>query len=246
MMGELERSGIGNPCDVDKVRSIAELQASCESSNKALLRNLRECSHASALLEQTRKDAALGRMTDPEPLANVDVSALLLNPRFGVEQEKEDGTFKVRAIDHLSWSPSTHGEQGGNARPSKKARKEYSVNGHVKASEKLHHDTLDALALAMRKYVEQLGCIPGLLKSDIDSAFRRVPVAPEHRWACGVAFVVDGDVMTSQHGACPFGAIGSVHAWEREGAAITHIARKFLKIALMRYVDDLFGPERWV
>ena len=35
-----------------------------------------------------------------------------------------------------------------------------------------------------------------------------------------------------------------MHAWERIGAAITHIARKFLKIAVLRYVDDLFAPER--
>ena len=52
--------------------------------------------------------------------------------------------------------------------------------------------------------------------------------------------------MTSQHAACPFGAIASVHAWERVGAAIAHIARKFLKIAALRYVDDLFAPERCV
>jgi hypothetical protein len=48
----------------------------------------------------------------------------------------------------------------------------------------------------------------------------------------------------SQHSACPFGAAASVHAWERVGAALTHIARKFLKIAALRYVDDLFAPER--
>jgi len=199
MMGELERSGIGNPCDVDIVRNIDDLRASCESSNKALLQGLRECSHSRALLEQTKKDAALGRMSEPELLADADVSALLLNPRFGVDQEKEDGTVKVRAIDHLSWSPSTQVE---DERPSKRRRKEASVNGHITASEKLHHDTLDVLALAMRKYVEQLGCIPGLLKSDIDSAFRRVPVAPEHRWACGVAFVVDGEVIILCSPAC--------------------------------------------
>jgi hypothetical protein len=50
----------------------------------------------------------------------------------------------------------------------------------------------------------------------------------------------------SQHAACPFGAKASVHAWERVGAAITHIARKYLKIALLRYVDDLFAAERCV
>ena len=53
-----------------------------------------------------------------------------------------------------------------------------------------------------------------------------------------------GQVFVSQHASCPFGAIASVHAWERVGAAIAHLARKFLKLALLRYVDDIFGPER--
>ena len=53
-------------------------------------------------------------------------------------------------------------------------------------------------------------------------------------------------MKVSQHAACPFGAVASVHAWERVGAAIAHIARKFLKIAVLRYVDDLFAPERSV
>jgi len=48
----------------------------------------------------------------------------------------------------------------------------------------------------------------------------------------------------SQHTACPFGAVASVHAWERVGAAIAHVARKYLKISVLRYVDDYFAPER--
>ena len=51
-------------------------------------------------------------------------------------------------------------------------------------------------------------------------------------------------VFVAQHAACPFGAVASVHGWERVGAALTHIARKYLKIAVLRYVDDLFAPER--
>ncbi len=47
-------------------------------------------------------------------------------------------------------------------------------------------------------------------------------------------------VFVSQHTACPFGAVASVHAWERVGAAIAHVARKYLKISVLRYVDDFF------
>ena len=52
-------------------------------------------------------------------------------------------------------------------------------------------------------------------------------------------------VFVAQHFACPFGAVGAVHAWERVGAAIAHIARAFLKLPVLRYVDDFFTASRW-
>ena len=55
-------------------------------------------------------------------------------------------------------------------------------------------------------------------------------------WGC--------QVYVAGHMACPFGAVASVHAWERVGAALTWLAQKFLKLALLRYVDDMFAPER--
>ena len=49
-----------------------------------------------------------------------------------------------------------------------------------------------------------------------------------------------------QHYTCPFGAVSSVHAWERVGAALAHLARVFLHLPVFRYVDDYFGPDRHV
>jgi hypothetical protein len=54
------------------------------------------------------------------------------------------------------------------------------------------------------------------------------------------------EVFVAKHNACPFGAIGSVHAWERVGAALAHIATSFLHLIILRYVDDYFGPDRHV
>ena len=48
------------------------------------------------------------------------------------------------------------------------------------------------------------------------------------------------------HAACMFGAVASVNAWERVGAALTHLARVLLKVALGRYVDDVFAVERCI
>ena len=47
----------------------------------------------------------------------------------------------------------------------------------------------------------------------------------------------------STHFACPFGAIASVHAWERVGAAIAFLARKLLHLPVLRYVDDFFAVD---
>ena len=88
------------------------------------------------------------------------------------------------------------------------------------------------------------GDCPSLFKADVDSAFRRIPVKPEERWMCGIAFMVKGEVWWAQHLACPFGAVGSVHGWERVGAAVAHVARVALMLPVLRYVDDYFGPSR--
>ena len=65
------------------------------------------------------------------------------------------------------------------------------MNGHTFPQEKLKHETLDELVVAMKKFWKCAGVPPGLWKADIDSAFRRVPIKPAHRWACGIAFKVD-------------------------------------------------------
>ncbi len=212
-------------------------------------------------------------------------SEVLLNPRFGVEQEREDGSTKVRAIDNFSWSASAHEQSPGGVGARRRIMKKGSVNGYTTATEKIAHDTLDAFAEALVLARALLGCIPGLLKArhqaigardvrhcsacaqaDVDSAFRRIPVLACHRWACGVAMKVAGQVglatssspvavrclayafrqiYVSTHNACPFGAVASVYVWERIGAAIAHLIRKLLKIGVLRYVDDFFAAERY-
>ena len=48
-------------------------------------------------------------------------------------------------------------------------------------------------------FVAIAGYTPSLWKADIDSAFRRVPVAPEERGLCGVVFVAAGKVSRHDH-----------------------------------------------
>ena len=44
-------------------------------------------------------------------------------------------------------------------------------------------------------------------------------------------------VWVSVHYACPFGALSSVHGWERTGRLLTTLARKILHLPTDRYVD---------
>ena len=104
------------------------------------------------------------------------------------------------------------------------------------------------------------------MQADIDSAFRRVPISDAHRWACGVVFIHKGkvrrplykfgvvlprfvrgldmhvEVYFAQHIGCPFGAVASVHAWERVGAAVCHIARVYLKIPVRLIWSAFVSP----
>ena len=115
--------------------------------------------------------------------------------RFGVEQgTKADGSVKLRAIDHLSWSAPV---EDGKHYVSRKRQREHSVNGCTAVPEKIHMDHLDALVAAMRAFREIFGEVPALWKADVDSAFRRIPLRPEHRWAAGVTYKVQGKVRAS-------------------------------------------------
>ena len=156
-----------------------------------------------------------------------------MHPRFGVSQSNGDGGINVTPIDNFSWSASHLGKQA-------------SVNGYMAPQEKLSHETLDDLARIMEEVAAKTGCVPGIWKADIDSAFRRLPICAKHRWVSGFSFKQGGDVWISQHHACPFGAIASVHAWERIGEAIAKIAWVVLRLPMCRHVDDYFSAERCV
>ena len=44
------------------------------------------------------------------------------------------------------------------------------------------------------RFVAVTGVLPSLWKADIDSAYRRIPLAPAQRWLCGIAFMAAGTV----------------------------------------------------
>ena len=72
-----------------------------------------------------------------------------------------------------------------------------SENGFPYPAVKHQHDNVDQPTLETRQFKRVVWVVPGLLKADIDSAFRRVPARDEHKWAGGVAFKLNGQVCCS-------------------------------------------------
>lgn len=136
---------------------------------------------------------------------------------------KKDGSQKVRSVDHMTQS---------------------QVNCSTVVREKMRHDSLDVLFEIMRSMKLSSNEPLSLYKADIDSAYRRIPLRPEHRSYATIAFKHEGMIMLLQHMAAPFGAASSVHHWERIGALICAIARRVLMLPLARYVDDFFSADR--
>jgi hypothetical protein len=232
MYNLLEYSGLGEHVDAQCIASAEDLLASCFVHNTELLSQLSEDKHSLDLLRITRDDALLGRMSEPKLIEEVDLNKVLLHPRFASVRHKADGEIKIRAVDHFSWSPHDG-----------PLRKQHSINGHAVANVKLKYSTLDHLVESMKIVHERSGRLPSLLKADIDAAYRRIPINPKHRWACWIAFKAQGKIWAAQHYACPFGAIGSVYAWESIASALSHLARRLLRLAVLHFVDDFFAAE---
>ena len=199
----MERSGIGTPVEAAPIKT-DHLRQGVRERNALLLDSLVEDSNSHELLRIAKQDAELGRMSMPEKLGANVPDNLLLHPRFGVCQEKPDGTKKCRAVDNFFWS---YGDPKIRKGGLKKRLKVGSVNGATSTAEKMHHDTLDALVDAMRMHMKLCGSVPAIFKVDIDSAFRRVPLRERDRWAAGIAFKLGKEIFVSRHAACPFGAV---------------------------------------
>ena len=223
-VGLLPCSGNGVPIAQPVAPRKRELLADVEGRNRRVLARLRDDERGSELLAQARKEAAeTGRISAPVPVEEVDLSSILLSPRFPVLKLKADGSLGVRAVDDCTAS---------------------EANAGTAPSEKLGVDGIDKLHLLAQWFVAETGELPSFLKADIDAAFRRVPLEPGQRHLCWVVFRAEGLTWCACHYAACFGAVSSVHSWDRVGSLVTHIIRWAVKIALLRYVDDKFAPER--
>ena len=241
MAGVLTNSGLGTPIDIPEtpVCSMA-LRSECWTRNQELLSTLHKDVHCDELVSLMRKDVVSGRMSEPRAVADIDLENNLLMRRFGVEQGvRADGSIKIWACDD--------GAACGS-------------NDCCSASERLHNDRHDYLSAVVQLFFAITSAVPAMWKCDVDAAFRRVPVHPEHRWMLWAVVLLGGSCVAAQHYALPFGCVASVHAWNRIGGFLAHVATKVcgffpsavvrvvcgyvLKLPVLRYVDDYLGLDR--
>ena len=109
---------------------------------------------------------------------------------------KADGTPKVRSVDDLTRS---------------------GCNPAAAVPEKLKYESLDELLEALRLISAACGKELDLWKADVNAAYRRIPVAREHQQFVHIVFKYKGQVIVAEHIGLPFGAVASVHHWERVG-----------------------------
>ena len=213
--GLMEKCNLGQEVQHNSPPSVDELRVDCSRSNTLLLEQLKENEHSSELLELTRADAAVGRMSMPTPIENVDLGLMRLCPRFPVIQgEREDGRPKVRPVDHFSWSAPP---VGAEKREGKKQMRCNSINGRTVMPEKMKYDHIDELTQVAKWIFNDLKVwvdysflsmiahvfvqvVPGIWKADIKAAFRRMPICKEHRWAAAIAFKAENQVSGSMSG----------------------------------------------
>ena len=163
--GVLDACSMGERIEYVDPEPMEDTFLDCERSNRELLKQLKTDEHANELLELTRADAELGRMTVPVPIENVQLDGIRLCPRFAVVQgEHDDGKPKIRPVDHFSWSAPAATKR---KRIGKKAMKADSVNGHTAIPEKIHYDHIDDFLFVIRAFME-------LAKVCVQCACRRV------------------------------------------------------------------------
>ena len=130
-------------------------------------------------------------MTGPCCVSDLDLESVLLARRFSVEQGvRSDGSPKVRGCDDMS----------GNG-----------LNPCFRACEKLGNDRLDKLAALVTLFFRTVSSLPALWKADVDSAYRRIPVKPEHRDLLWIVILLGGEILAARHNSLPFGCVASVY-----------------------------------
>ena len=179
-----------------EIHDIANLRARCAEINAATLERAIPGPLAAEVWQQTKKYVEQEGMVGAlRPVGEVDLDAVLLVHRFGVEESRASGR-KVRVIDKF---------------------KSNGANSFTVAWEASHNDREDVVSEAILKLQEELrsvGCDDDVLVGleDCVGAFKTVAPEESQRWLMHV-LVWDSDRdpwVVGELYTMPFGAVGGV------------------------------------
>ena len=143
---------------------------------------------------QVQEDCRFGSMIEPKIATPDLLRTISVTRRIPILQEKDDGSEKVRVVDHAteSWF------------------KEATTATETMQTERI--EVAIIMCLMLMTYGHQVR----MAKRDVKRAFRQLPLDikafGEFLW---VIFAKGGDMFVSQHLACPFGATSSTHSSHR-------------------------------
>ena len=233
LVGLLPRTGLGTAKEHAAHTPLSVLTTEAPARNAKFLGRGRADPHADALHSEALKESELGRVTKPEPAAVAELEGAVLVPRFGVEQGlRPDGSIKVRRACGAR-ACARRGAMRRQVRPVDDCSVA-GINAATQPQESMGHNTVDALCEACHTLQKAPACLvaragrQSLLgrasarlgrprqagekvafwKADIDAAFRRIPIRPDHRHLAHVVYQLHGEPWTVRHNAMPFGAGG--------------------------------------
>ena len=208
--------------------SVQELQSMAPNlTAKAIARQRAQASDPSnfevqeEILRQTVEEIKLGRISEWEPVSTSPPAPP--TRRFGVKQASSSGRVKTRCIDDLK-------ESRINAL--------CGIRGKIRMGRIA--DMVEVARQLQEAYPEERLVI---FKADFKSAYRCVPIRPEHYPFAKILITdtTDGSLKQAQQYAMPFGSIAAVYGWDRLAHALTFLVSQILLLPVCRYVDDLFG-----
>ena len=150
------------------------------------------------------------------------LQSAVLTPRFpvdeGIRVRKGRRGRKVRSIDDFLAS---------------------FINAAASPGEAIQYNTIDTLVALMQQIPQGTGI--RFRKDDFVGAFKTLPLQEQELFLAVAVFLGKHKKLEAlQLLCCPFGAVGSVHAWHRFGAAVQLVLAELFYIPYARYVDDLF------
>ena len=190
-------------------------------TNSKIADSMKESEFSADLMEIAEKDVELGALGSPQPLSTALQQQVHIARRIAVREYRPSG-WRTRAVDDMT---------------------EMLLNPATEQSDKQVNETVLHLVW-MLLFFCQASLDVDMWKRDIQNAFRRLPVLSAHVLYVWVSWIYNNTKLAAPHFGMPFGAVSSVVAWHRVGAALSRIIQRNAKAPIARYVDDFFGCSR--